>query len=110
MEAVGSRWGVRRKRPTLPLAVAALPATPPGFLLPSGTPAALRLRPSQCRARRPSAPARSPRGLPADLQCAAQSPASDAARHTSVQSLLATDTPALPESPGSAGVSAARRD
>src|SRR2546426_12573040 len=64
------------------------------------TPTALRSGPSQCRACPPTAPARSPKGSPADLQCAAQSPASDAARHTSGQSLLAADTPALPASPG----------
>src|SRR5712691_8722862 len=99
MEKVASRWGVRRKLSTLPLAVAALPATPPRFHLPSGRPGALRMRPSQWRARRPTAPARSPKGSPADIQCAAQSPASDAAHHTSGRSLLGVDTPALPPSP-----------
>src|SRR2546426_3391507 len=55
---------------------------------------------SQCRAHRPTAPARSPKGSPVDIQCAVQSPASDAAHHTSDRSLPAADTAALEASPG----------
>src|SRR5437879_1037862 len=79
---------------------AASPLATPRLPLPCGTPAALRSGPSQCRACRPTAPARSPIGSPADIQCAAQSPASDAARHTSGRSLPAADVLALPAPPG----------
>src|SRR5437899_6379269 len=65
---------------------AASPLATPHLPLPCGTPAALRSGPSQCRACPLTAPARSPKGSPADIQCAAQSPASDAARHTSGRS------------------------
>src|SRR2546422_6898969 len=75
------------------------PARPP-FPLPSGRSAALHSGPSQCTACRPTALARSPKGSLADIQCAAQSHASDAARRTSGRSLLAADTPALAASPG----------
>src|SRR2546425_10507498 len=47
-----------------------------------------------------SAPGRLLKGSPVGTQCSAQSPASDAARHTSGRSLLAADTPALAASPG----------
>src|SRR5437899_11789326 len=82
-----------------PAVVGPPPAAPP-LPLPCETPAALLSGPSQCTACPPTAPARSPKGSPAGIQCAAQSPASDAARHTSGRSLLAADTHALAASPG----------
>src|SRR5256712_4285090 len=99
----GRRLDGRRRHSLLESQAAAAvmppPARPP-FPLPSGRSAALHSGPSQCTACRPTALARSPKGSPAGTQCSSQSPASDAARHTSGRSLPAADTPALAASPG----------